>query len=173
MKASITSVWIVCAVASASAFAEGKPPKITSKETGLYPSKACKTKIAGGEGQDPVLKCPAMKGFEVEVSFAATTTQVSITGNGKTTSLSGLVGNKLEWRLADGKPFAILVENAIDDTDEQGDPIARNRRVEVYSVGGTSPMANVPLPTLKPATRKMAWAKARTLADAIVSPLTK
>jgi hypothetical protein len=174
MKVLFHSVWIAC-VLSVSAFAEtkpAKPPKITSKETGLYPSKACKTKIAGGEGQDPVLKCPAMKGFEVEVSFAAVTTQVSITGSGKTMTVSGLVGNKLEWRLADGKPFAILVENADDDTDEQGNPIARSPRVDVYTVGGTSPTATVPIATTKAATRKAAWAKARTLADAIVVPPT-
>lgn len=47
-----------------------KPPKITTKTTGLYPSKTCKTKIKGGEGQDPVLRCPALKGFDVEVSFS-------------------------------------------------------------------------------------------------------
>jgi hypothetical protein len=164
---------IACTLISAIAFAERKPPKppkITSKETGLYPSKTCKTKVKGGEGQDPVLSCPAMKGFEVEVSFAAVTTQVSITGNGSKTEFSGLVGNKLEWRIAAGVPFALLVEIADSDTDDQGKEIEKNRRVEVFVVGESAPYAKVDLKSKKAGDRKTAWAKARTLAAAIVTP---
>lgn len=167
------AIVLMIACAASSAVADVKPPKITSKETGLYPSKACKTKIAGGEGQDPVLRCPAMKGFEVEVSFAAVTTQVSITGTTSKTDFSGLVGDKLEWRIANGKPFALLVEMADADTDDQGNPIEKNRRVEVFVLGESAPYGKVELASKKAADRRAAWAKARTLASSIVSPPTK
>jgi hypothetical protein len=159
---------IACLLVSSLSAADPKPPKITSKTTGLYPSKACKTKIAGGEGQDPVLRCPAIKGYDVEVSFSATDTFVTVTGGKQETKFSGLVGPTLEWRLANGKPFALLVELAISDTDEEGKPIERNRHIEVIALAGTR--EQVPIIGETAAAKTKARIRARALADAKVIP---
>ncbi len=113
-------------------------PKVTAKTTDLYPSKKCKEKIKGGEGQDPVLTCPAaVKGYDVTVSFSAVLTHVEVSGDGKQTSFSGLVGKKLEWRLVDGKPATLLVELA--DADEENIGKSINKRVAVYAWGESTP----------------------------------
>lgn len=147
------------------AIADVKKPRITSTTTGLYPSKSCKTKIRGGEGQDPVLRCPAPKTFDVEVFFSAQDTHVTVTGNGKSASFSGLVGNKLEWRLADGVPFALLVEIADADPDTVGASI--NARVEVIPFPDATHQT-APLKSKKASDVKKAWIQARALADALV-----
>lgn len=166
---------IACLLISSVAFAEGKRAKIASQETGLYPSKACKTKVEGVDGQDPVLRCPAPKGYEVEVSFAAVTTQVSISGGGTKTEFSGLVGNKLEWRIAlDGVPFAVLVEMADSDTDGEGKEISKNPRVDVFLLGQSTAIGHAAIKSKKAADKKAAWVKARALADSNVpAPSTK
>ena len=153
---------------SSLAAADAKAPKITSKTTGLYPSKTCKIKVAGGEGQDPVLRCPALKGFDVEIFFSATDTHVTITGGTKEITFSGLVGPTLEWRQVGGKPFALLVEIGTSDTDEDGKPIVRNPHIEVIDLAGTR--QQVPIIGEKPKGKKDAWAKARALADDKVKP---
>jgi hypothetical protein len=143
-------------------------PKITSQTTGLYPSKACKTKIKGEDGSDPVLRCPALKGFDVEVSFSAINTLVSLTSKaGTDIKLDGAIGNKLEWRLLDGKPFAVLVEVGDNDTDDDGKPIVRNRRIEVNGLDGHD--IHVKTEIRSKAEAQKAWAAARVVADATVT----
>jgi hypothetical protein len=144
-------------------------PKLTTKQTGLYPSKTCKTKIKGGEGQDPVLTCPSgAKGFAVEVFFSATDTHVTISGTGGETSINGRLGDKLEWRLADGVPYALLVELADTDQDAATSP-AVNPRVAVFGIGDAkahSEAAIVAKPKAQQAKEKQrAWTEARALAD--------
>jgi|GEM_PF-4475803 len=146
------------------AIADTRKPRISSTTTGLYPSKSCKTKIAGGEGQDPVLRCPAPKTFDVEVFFSAQDTHVTVTGKGKSVSFSGLVGNKLEWRLANGVPFALLVE--ISDADPENVGASINARVEVIPFPDSTHQT-APLKSKKASDVKNAWAKARELADAL------
>lgn len=147
-------------------------PKRTTKTTGLYPSKTCKTKIAGGEGQDPVLSCPAgAKGYAVEVSFSAIDTHVTVTGPaGSSTTFSGRLGDKLEWYLADGTPYALVLEMAETDMDTDGSP-AVNPRVAVYAVGDSTAKGQVAIasvPKAKLAKEKQrAWSEARKLATAL------
>ena len=155
---------IACMLLSSIAAAETKAPKITSKTTGLYPSKSCKVKVAGGEGSDPVLTCPAVKGYSVEVYFSATDTFVTVTGNGQETKFSGLLGPTLEWRLSGGKPFALLVENASSDTDDEGKQIAKNRRIDVIALGGSR--QTVEIASASAADKQKARVRARALADA-------
>ena len=142
-------------------------PKIKAMTTDLYPSKKCKTKIAGGEGQDPVLTCPAaVKGYEVEVSFSAIDTHVTVRGDGKETSFSGQVGKKLEWRLADGKPFALLVELA--EHGEEPGMKATNQRIAVLAWGESKPATEVALAARTSKALTLGWIKARAAADALV-----
>lgn len=152
------SILIVCLVSSAALAG----PKVTAKTTDLYPSKKCKEKIKGGEGQDPVLTCPAaVKGYDVTVSFSAVLTHVTVSGDGKETTFSGLVGKKLEWRLVDGKPATLLVELA--DADEENIGKSLNKRVAVYTWGSSTAKSETVIDKKTPATK--AWAAARVLAD--------
>lgn len=143
-------------------------PKLTTKTTGLYPSKTCKTKIAGGEGQDPVLSCPAgAKGFAVVVGFSAIDTYVTVSGAGGETTISGRVGDKLEWLLADGVPYAFIVELAETDQDAMGSP-AINPRIAVFGIGDKTARSQAAIATKPKAQqakeKQRAWAEARTLA---------
>lgn len=152
------SLLVLCILSSAALAA----PKVTAKTTDLYPSKKCKTKIKGGEGQDPVLSCPAaVKGYDVTVSFSAVLTHVTVSGDGKETTFSGLVGKKLEWRLVDGKPAALIVELA--DADEENIGKSINKRVAVYAWGSSTPKAETAIDKTMTATK--AWAAARVIAD--------
>ncbi len=144
-------------------------PRLTTKTTGLYPSKTCKTKIKGGEGQDPVLTCPAgAKGFAVEVFFSATDTHVTVSGKPGDTSINGRLGDKLEWRLADGVPYALLVELAETDQEAVASPVVKPR-VAVFAIGNSTANGEVAIaavPKAKLAKEKQrAWAEARILAD--------
>jgi len=137
-------------------------PKVTAKTTDLYPSKKCKEKIKGEDGQDPVLTCPAaLKGYDVTVSFSAVLTHVTVSGGGKETSFSGLVGKKLEWRLVGGKPATLLVELA--DADEENIGKAINKRIAIYTWGTSTPKAETKIDAKTPVAK--AWAAARVLAD--------
>ena len=140
--------------------------KITSKTTALYPSKACKTKVKGEDGSDPILRCPALKGYDVEVGFSAINTYVSVTNAAHVEiKVEGAVGNKLEWRLVDGKPFAVLVEVGDNDTDDDGKPVVRNRRIEVQSLDPEGKL-KLKVEIKSQAETQKAWAAARALVDA-------
>lgn len=152
------SLLLLCVLSSAALAG----PKVTAKTTDLYPSKKCKEKIKGQDGQDPVLTCPAaVKGYDVTVSFSAVLTHVTVSGDGKETSFSGLVGKKLEWRLVDGKPATLLVELTDADMDNPGK--SSNKRVAVYTWGTSTPKSETAIDKKTPAAK--AWAAARVLAD--------
>jgi hypothetical protein len=141
------------------------PEKFTTKTTALYPSKACKTKIAGAEGSDPVLRCPGLKGFDVEVSFSATDTLVTVSNGEKPITFSGQVGKQLEWQLVNGKPFAVLVEVG-DYDDGEGKPKTVNLRVELAGVGPLTRREKVAMKSASAVDKKQAWVEARNLATA-------
>ena len=164
---------LLMALLASTAFAEtAAKPKITTKTTALYPSKQCKTKIKGEEGSDPVLRCPALKGYDVEVSFSATDTIVTISGDSRPLTFSGLVGDKLEWQLVDGKPFAVLVQISDGDTDDTGRPTSINPRIEMLGIGSASGARDkIAVELTKPKDKKVvaaetkkAWTAARELA---------
>ena len=152
------SLLLLCLVSSAALAG----PKVTAKTTDLYPSKKCTEKVKGQDGQDPVLTCPsAVKGYEVTVSFSAMLTHVTVSGDGKETSFSGLVGKKLEWRLVDGKPVTLLVELADADEDNPGKSI--NKRIAIFPWGSSTAKAETAIDKKTPVAK--AWAAARAIAD--------
>ena len=91
-----------------------KPVKFTSVYTSL--GKGCKT-LRGGPGQDDASLCPGPDGYKVRVYFSAATMQINAEprGSDQSASLATLdLGfddrkTKLEWRLANGKPFAVIM----------------------------------------------------------------
>jgi hypothetical protein len=132
-------------------------PRFTSETTPLYPSDQCKTLIPGEDGSDPTLGCPALPGYEVVIRFSAWATHVEITGPETNVSFGGYLGGEIEWRLADGKPFAVIV-SVNPDEERRDDP--RSTRLELRGVAGWSIEADVP------ADAKDAAQAARDQADA-------
>ena len=107
--------FVICAaalglVANAVTMAQ-KPVKFTSVYSSL--NKGCKT-LRGGPGTDDASLCRGPAGYEVEVYFSAATMQINAEkrGSDKSAGLATLDltfddrRTTLEWRLANGKPFA-------------------------------------------------------------------
>lgn len=132
----------------------------TSERTPLYPSKQCETAVPAEDGSDPVLRCPALRGFQVEVSFSAWATHVEITGPRTAVSFGGLIGDQLEWRLAGGEPFAVIASVDEQGPDERGQADPAARKLQVRGLGGWQIEGEVP------ASAQDAAQAARALADA-------
>ena len=126
--------FVICAaalglVANAVTMAQ-KPVKFTSVYSSL--NKGCKT-LRGGPGTDDASLCRGPAGYEVEVYFSAATMQINAEkrGSDKSAGLATLDltfddrRTTLEWRLADGKPFAVIMRVRIGlvgyDIDESID----------------------------------------------------
>ena len=90
------------------------PVKFTSVITNL--GTACKT-LKGGDGQDDASICKGPGGYQVRIYSSAMTTQIVAELKGKDFNFPiatvGLDFNesrsKVEWRLANGKPFAVIM----------------------------------------------------------------
>ncbi|HKQ54125.1 MAG TPA: hypothetical protein VJT74_17240 [Pyrinomonadaceae bacterium] len=95
-------------------------PAFTSDYTDL--NKDCKAAFKEseiGEGQDMPLKCKGYGGYYVSIGYSAMASHVGVQKEGDDDSLIGLVnqgigysdepGRKVEWRMADGKPFAVII----------------------------------------------------------------
>lgn len=111
MRARAGALLLLFSVGTAAAADKAPPrPKFSSVKT---PIAKCKTKIKGRDGGDPVLTCPAPKGFAVEVSYSAESTIVTIKGAGDKELVVDVVNPQpqLEWRLADKQPYAVLLRN--------------------------------------------------------------
>jgi hypothetical protein len=87
--------------------------KFSSRYTDL--DKSCKT-IKGGEGQDDASDCRGIGGYRVHVWFSAMAQHIG-TKTVKSEEMIPLATQsldfdqtkiKLEWRLANGKPFAVI-----------------------------------------------------------------
>lgn len=132
----MTSLSLAGSFASPAA-ADGKgAPRFSSETTPLYPSERCKTVVAGEDGGDPALRCPAKRGFHVDVGFSAWATHVELTGPGTSVRFDGHVGAQIEWRLADGKPFAVIVRVNEQEPGDDGLPDPKATRLVVRGVGG-------------------------------------
>jgi hypothetical protein len=95
-------------------------PTFTSAYTDL--NKDCKGAVKEsevGEGQDMPLKCKGYGGYYISIGYSAMASHVGVQMEGDEDSLIGLInagigysdepGRKVEWRMADGKPFAVII----------------------------------------------------------------
>ena len=134
------STLALCAIASLPLVAAAdsrQATRFTSETTPLYPSKQCKTVTpAGDDGGDPALRCPAKRGYQVDVGFSAWATHVELTGPSTRVSFEGYVGKHIEWRLADGKPFAVIVSVDAQGPDEDGNTDPKATRLQVRGING-------------------------------------
>ena len=89
--------------------------KFTSRYTNL--DKDCKTIKGEPAGTDPAYDCKGVGGYQISVSYAAAATLLGIytrdderVGDIPMQSLDHEVSKvNVEWRLADGKPFAVII----------------------------------------------------------------
>ncbi len=90
------------------------PVKFTSVITNL--GTGCKT-LKGGDGQDDASVCKGPGGYQVRIYSSAMTTEIVAELKGKdsdfpiaTVALDfNQSRSKVEWRLANGKPFAVII----------------------------------------------------------------
>jgi len=103
----------------------------------------CKTeKVDEESGSDPGMDCPSFGDYKVSKYFSAIATHIRLTDKaGKTQVLEeGFIrhGDKLEWRRADGVPFAVIVR-AIDYDLTDGNPTKKTgERLLLFGIGKKS-----------------------------------
>lgn len=122
----VVCVTAVCLALTAIAIAQ-KPVKFTSAYSSL--NRRCKTLGGGPPGTDEGSLCTGVGGYKVRVYFSAATMQINAEPRGSDESayLATLdVGfderkTTLEWRLADGKPFAVIMRVPIYADPAPGD----------------------------------------------------
>ena len=109
----LAAIAISCFGASISAQAK-KAPKFTSVYTNLKTN--CKS-FEGSDGSDGYSICRGPGGYQVRVYYSAASTHFNAEHKGKddnfplaTTDIGfNWDKTKLEWRLANGKPFAVII----------------------------------------------------------------
>ncbi len=107
------AIAIACFAASISA-QDKKEPKFTSAYTSL--AATCKS-YDGSNGSDGYSICRGPGGYQVRVYYSAASTHFNAERKGKddnypiATASIGFTWDKtkLEWRLANGKPFAVIM----------------------------------------------------------------
>lgn len=123
MKNLIT-LFIFCFLFAGNISAQKTALKFSSVYTDL--NKGCKT-IKGGEGQDDASDCRGIGGYRIYNWFSAATQMFAVTlpKSDETISLATVnldfdpSKTKVEWRLANGKPFAVIMR--VDKYDGKGD----------------------------------------------------
>lgn len=94
-------------------------PAFTSAYTDL--NKDCEPAFKDeevGEGQDMPLKCKGYGGYYISIGYSAWASHLGVQLDGDENYMLGLVnegigysdepGKKVEWRMADGQPFAVI-----------------------------------------------------------------
>ena len=106
---------IIVLLLAAAIVSAQKPVKFTSVYTTLS-GKDCKV-LRGGPGTDDATECKGVGGYNVEVYYSAATMQIGAIRRRDeqivpiaTLNLDfNYSQSRLEWRLANGKPFAVLM----------------------------------------------------------------
>lgn len=144
-----------------------KAPRFTS----IYTSLANCRVLKGEGGSDPAFNCKGAAGYRVYIYYSAAATHIAIETTGGKESIDVLMTSidfdtsktKVEWRLANGKPFAAIIRlPKYDDPKDSTDYFGKQIGTELKVIGlkghtsiegridGSEPNAN---------------AKARELAD--------
>jgi hypothetical protein len=108
----------------------GQGPKFSSAYTDL--NSECKAAARAAEGQDTPMRCKGYGGYSIYIFYSAWASninadaakgEVSIPLAMQGLSYSEEKGRKVEWRLAGGKPFAVImrVSNYKEDAGAEGD----------------------------------------------------
>ena len=156
-----------------SSSSSGRATNFTSAYTDL--KKQCKNAVKSvGEGQDMPLRCKGYGGYEIIIDYSAASSSLRVQPVGDKTeeaialAMQPLTYNekrKIEWRLADGKPFAVIFRV---DKSKSDDPTAmwqpENKTGEALMVKGLKGYEQIDFEV--DAKEPQANAKARAKADA-------
>lgn len=151
-----------------------RTPRFTSVYTNLRTQ--CRSVATNGQGDDPPMRCTGFGGYILVVDFSAASSHLRIEPRRNPTESNTVSlgtqpvdfdsgGRKLEWRLADGKPFAVIMR--MERAKEGSDPTEmwqpQNRLTPVLLVQGLGGHSGVNSEV--DATKPTANADARKLAD--------
>jgi len=161
----------VCALALLGA--APAPPKFSSSYTDL--KTQCKPLSEGEpQGDDTPLRCEGYGGYEVRIDFSAASSHVGVQPAGGSEERISLAEQpldydskrKIEWRFADGKPFAVIlrVDKAKPDLDPSEMWRPENKTGESLLVKGLKGFEHIDFEV--DARSPNANAKAREMADA-------
>lgn len=114
------SLALACSVSLAARTAATKisPPTFSSVYTNL--NTECKNAFRSvGEGQDMPLRCKGYGGYSVYIYYSAFGSHIAIQSKNKSDDSPAIAsqgldysdqkGRKVEWRMANGKPFAVIL----------------------------------------------------------------
>jgi hypothetical protein len=97
-----------------------------------------------GEGQDMPLKCKGFGGYYISIGYSAWASHLGVQLDGDENYLLGLVneginysdepGKKVEWRMADGKPFAVIARVSTYD-EAKSEATGDNPYQDKYKTG--------------------------------------
>jgi hypothetical protein len=171
------SLEVLCAglVFSQLLSSHGQAAKFSSLYTDL--KTECKAAIRlkkgeNAEGQDMPLKCKGYGGYEVRIDYSAASSSLRVQPLGKSDQSISLgmqpldydQKRKIEWRLANGKPFAVIyrvVKSKTEQPEEMWRP--ENRAGEFLVIKGLKGYEQIDLEL--DATTPNANVKAREMAD--------
>jgi hypothetical protein len=139
MKRSV-KLFNACAVAAVAAFAlapspgvAAAKPKFTSVYTDFVKECTYTDEAELEEGQDAAATCPGPRGYQIMSSpYAVGESLRAVKGEQEVTladvpfSYLTTKGRKLEWRLANGVPFAAILRVDTYRESEDGNPFAEN-----------------------------------------------
>jgi hypothetical protein len=143
MRSKLTlSIGAAILIVAGASFAQ-KAPKFTSAYTSL--GSGCKT-LHGSNGTDDAFLCKGVGGFKVRVYFSAATMQINAERGDDNIPLATLaVGfdqskTKLEWRLANGKPFAVIMRVPVYDEPNEGEYFGKvkGHQLKITGLNGQS-----------------------------------
>lgn len=147
--------------------------KFSSAYTDL--KKHCKAAFKSvGEGQDMPLRCKGYGGYEIAIDYSAASSSLRVQPVGNKTDEAISLGmqpidysnkRKVEWRLADGKPFAVIYrvdKSKSEEPTEMWQP--QNKTGEALMVKGLKGYEHINFEV--DAKEADANAKARAKADA-------
>lgn len=144
-----------------------KPVKFTSAYTSL--DKGCKT-LRGGPGQDDAYLCKGVGGYKVRVYYSAAATHITAERAGSDTNSPvamldlgfDLSSAKLEWRLANGRPFAVILRVPVYGDAAPGEYFGKVTGRQLIIIG----LAGYNIDEKIDAKMPSANARAREIADA-------
>lgn len=137
------SLAVMCSLSFAARTAATKSsPTTTFSSVYTDLNKECKNAFKSvGEGQDMPLRCKGYGGYSVYIYYSAFGSHIAIESKNKSDDSPAIAsqaldysdqkGRKVEWRMADGKPFAVILRLSNYQENSEGD----NPYQEKYKTG--------------------------------------
>lgn len=168
----ILSVIVVCLILLTGGVFAQKTKKTVTKFSSVYTNlnKDCKT-LGGGDGQDEAFDCRGAGSYRIDITPSAAVLFIAARTPDKKDSIplaSQDMGFdqtkiKLEWRTANGKPFAVIMRVAKYGEPDDENPYLGKKIGEQLIVKGLKGFENIDFAV--DAKTPDANAKARELAD--------